>query len=89
MTVATAKYSFTTEDIEYLRHDGKPLLLRLFKPEGKGPFPAVVELHGGAWSRGDRTIEHNRHEALAAAGLVVAAGAGATLAARHPGTWQQ
>lgn len=73
MTMATAKYSFTTEDIEYLRHDGKPLLLRLFKPEGKGPFPAVVELHGGAWSRGDRTIEHNRHEALAAAGLVVAA----------------
>jgi len=73
MNAATTTYAFTTEDVEYLRHGDKPLLLRLFKPEGKGPFPTVIELHGGAWSRGDRTIERHRHEALAQAGLVVAA----------------
>ena len=37
------------EDIEYLRHGDKPLLARLFKPRGTGPFPLVVEIHGGAW----------------------------------------
>ena len=32
------------EDIEYLRHGDKPLLARLFKPRGPGPFPLVVEV---------------------------------------------
>ena len=36
-------------DVEYLRHGDKPLLARLFKPRGTGPFPIIVELHGGAW----------------------------------------
>ena len=27
------------EDVEYLRHGDNPLLLRLFKPAGSGPFP--------------------------------------------------
>jgi acetyl esterase len=70
--MATMHETFTVEDVEYLRHGGKPLLARLFKPEGAGPFPAIVELHGGAWSRGDRKVEVNRHEALARAGLLVA-----------------
>ena len=45
----TKTYEFTTEDIEYLRHGDKALKLRLYKPRGAGPFPAVVDLHGGAW----------------------------------------
>jgi acetyl esterase/lipase len=73
MDTATVTHQFTVEDVEYLRHGTKPLLLRLFKPAGKGPFPAVVELHGGAWCNGDRLGEHFRHEALAQGGIVVAA----------------
>jgi acetyl esterase len=73
MSTAPTSYAFTSEDVEYLRHGDKPLLLRLFRPQGKGPFPTVIELHGGAWSRGDRTVERHRHEALARAGLIVAA----------------
>ena len=38
----------TSEDIEYLRHGDKPLLARV-SPRGEGPFPALVECHGGAW----------------------------------------
>ena len=64
---------FTTEDLEYLRHGDRPLLARLFRPRGDGPFPAVVDVHGGAWTNGDRTECQARGEALAAAGLVVAA----------------
>src|SRR5881397_548370 len=38
-------YDIRIEDVEYVRHGDKPLLARLFKPRGSGPFPLVVELH--------------------------------------------
>jgi len=40
----TLEYEIEVEDVEYLRHGDTPLLGRLFKPHGAGPFPAVVEL---------------------------------------------
>lgn len=61
------------EDIEYLRHGEKPVLARLYRPKGEGPFAAVVEVHGGAWTSNDRTTNVAMHEALAKAGLVVMA----------------
>ncbi len=61
------------EDVEYLRHGDTPLLARLFKPRGKGPFPAIVELHGGAWCLGDRLNDTAINELLARAGILVAA----------------
>ncbi len=64
---------FTTEDLEYLRHGSGPLLLRLFKPRGTGPFPVIVDLHGGAWNTGDRTECQIRDEVLVDAGFAVAA----------------
>ncbi len=45
--------NFITEDVEYLRHGDRRLIARLYKPKGAGPFPAVVDLHGGAWNNGD------------------------------------
>lgn len=61
------------EDVEYLRHGDKPLLVRLFKPRGKGPFPLIVQLHGGAWCRGDSSDDTLINEPLAKSGVVVAA----------------
>ena len=61
---------YDVEDIEYLRHGDKPLLARVFKPRGNGPFPALVEVHGGAWCLSDRKTEHLRHEFMAAHGIV-------------------
>ena len=66
-------YEFTTEDIEYLRHGERALKLRLYKPRGAGPFPAVVDLHGGAWGKGSLEECRGRDEALAKSGLLVAA----------------
>ena len=71
-TVRTA-YPVDIEDIEYLRHGDKPLLARLFKPRGTGPFPLIVEVHGGAWCRGTRLNNKVIHETLARSGVVVAA----------------
>ena len=73
MTTATldAKAAqFDVEDIEYLRHGDKPLLARVFKPKGEGPFPALVECHGGAWCLQNRLTEKLRHEAMASNGIV-------------------
>jgi hypothetical protein len=61
---------FDVEDVEYLRHGGKPLLARVFKPRGAGPFPAMVECHGGAWCMSDRTTEKLRHQFMASHGIV-------------------
>lgn len=69
----TKTYEFTTEDIEYLRHGNRALRLRLYKPRGTGPFPAVIDLHGGAWGKGSLEECQGRDEALAQAGLQVAA----------------
>ena len=66
-------YEVTTEDAEYLRHGDKGLTLRLYKPRGDGPFPAVIDLHGGAWTSGDLAECQGRDEALAQAGFVVVA----------------
>jgi acetyl esterase/lipase len=70
---ALVNYELDTEDVEYLRHAGNPLLARLFKPRGTGPFPLVIELHGGAWCHGDRLNDTIINESLARSGVVVAA----------------
>ena len=66
----TKPHEFDVEDVEYLRHGDKPLLARVFKPRGDGPFPALVECHGGAWCLSDRTTERLRHQAMASHGIV-------------------
>lgn len=58
----------TWEDVEYL----PGLLARVYRPRGRGPFHAVIEIHGGAWNSGDRTQNAPIVSALAAHGLVVA-----------------
>ncbi len=73
MTTSTQTYDVDIADAEYLRHGDTPLLARLFKPQGSGPFPIMVELHGGAWVRGNRLNGDAANEALAKNGMIVAA----------------
>jgi len=70
---ANQSYAIEVADVEYLRHDGQPLLARLFKPQGAGPFPTVVEVHGGAWCLMDRTHDAPVNEPLARSGVIVVA----------------
>src|SRR5262249_30931143 len=71
--VKSSEYEFDVEDVEYLRHGDTPVLARVFKPRGQRPFPALVELHGGAWCLGDRLQDTNINEQLARRGILVAA----------------
>ena len=62
------------EDIEYARPDGTPLLARVYRPaDGGGPWPALVDVHGGAWTFFDREGDAHFDRALAACGMVVVA----------------
>ncbi len=65
-----AAHNYDVEDVEYLRHGDKPLLARVYKPHGAGPFPALVECHGGAWCQSDRMTEALRHKYMASHGIV-------------------
>jgi acetyl esterase/lipase len=67
------EYDVETRDVEYQNLEGKPWLARVYQPKGPGPFPAIVDVHGGAWNNGDRTNNVGIDEALAARGVVVAA----------------
>jgi len=45
------------KDIEYSRAEGMSLRLDASVPEGSGPFPAAIVVHGGGWVRGDKKID--------------------------------
>ena len=43
------------KDLEYSRAGGESLRLDACVPNGKGPFPAVILVHGGGWTSGDKS----------------------------------
>jgi len=65
--------SIVLDDLEYLRHGDKSMMMRLFRPKGPGPFPVVLDLHGGAWNKGSLEECQARDEYLAEAGIAAAA----------------
>jgi acetyl esterase len=67
------QYEVDVQDVEYQQLDGKPWLARLYRPKGPGPFPTTIDVHGGAWVRGDRKNNHGVCQALAERGVLVAA----------------
>lgn len=48
---ATSK---TLHNVVYSRPNGTPLRLDVFIPQGEGPFPVVIYIHGGGWHSGDK-----------------------------------
>ena len=71
--VNKTEYEISERDIEYQRQAGRPWLARINQPQGAGPFPTLVDVHGGAWHNGDRTNNAGIDSSLAAKGILVAA----------------
>ena len=67
-----ARPGLRVEDVEYQREGGSALLARLYRPAGTGPFPAMLQVHGGAWVNKDRTDNDFISKALAESGILVA-----------------
>jgi acetyl esterase len=70
----SAPYEVDETDVVYAKPDGQELLARVYRPKGTpaAPLMGIVDVHGGAWNRGDRTVGVNVGRGLAAAGVVVA-----------------
>src|SRR5438876_971072 len=70
----TARFEITVSEVELRRNAaGRMLMARIYRPGGAGPFPVVLDLHGGAWNAKDRHAEEPMDRALAASGLLVVA----------------
>jgi len=70
----SAPYEVEEADVVYAKPEGKELLARVYRPKGApaAPLIGLVDAHGGAWNRLDRTIGVHHGRGLAAAGVVVA-----------------
>jgi len=73
--LAGAPVAFHTQDVDYLRVDEKTFQATIYQPEGPGPFPAILDVHGGAWvnAAAHRDANALMDKALAAMGMVVVA----------------
>jgi acetyl esterase len=67
------QYETKVWDVEYRRDPARNLLARIYQPQGGGPFPVLLDLHGGAWNDQDRTANAPMDERLAASGILVVA----------------
>jgi acetyl esterase/lipase len=69
-----AKFALKITDVPFRRTAaGRELMARVYQPEGVGPFPVLLDLHGGGWYRKDRFANEPMDRAIAAAGMLVAA----------------
>src|SRR6478736_1927670 len=53
--LAISVFALDEKGVEYSRPGGTPLLLDIHVPDGAGPFPAAILVHGGGFDSGSRT----------------------------------
>ena len=69
-----AKLEIKVTDVPFRKTaKGRQLMARIYQPQGKGPFPVVLDLHGGAWNNKDRSANEPMDRAVAASGVLVVA----------------
>jgi len=72
LRLASEPVAVHTQDVDYLKVDGRTFQATVYQPEGPGPFPAILDVHGGVWVYDVRRDEHELMDrALAAMGMVV------------------
>ncbi|TMH62264.1 MAG: alpha/beta hydrolase, partial [Betaproteobacteria bacterium] len=73
-----ARFEIKVSEVPFRKNaQGRQLMARIYQPvssnQGAGPFPVVLDLHGGAWQRKDRKAEEPMDRAIAASGVLVVA----------------
>lgn len=68
------RFDVAVTEVPFRRNEaGRQLMARIYQPQGEGPFPVLLDLHGGAWTRKDRTANEPMDRAVAASGVLVVA----------------
>ena len=67
------RFELEVWDVEFRRMPKRTLMARIYQPKGDGPFPVLLDLHGGAWNNKDRLANVPMDEAVAKAGMLVVA----------------
>jgi len=69
-----AKFELKITEVPYRTNaSGRVLKARVYEPIGPGPFPTMVDFHGGAWNNKDRLAEQPMDQAIAKSGVLVVA----------------
>ncbi len=69
-----ATFELDVTEVELRRNAaGRTLMARIYRPKGPGPFPTVLDLHGGAWNAKNRRAEEPMDRAIASSGALVVA----------------
>ncbi len=66
-------YPVQIRDVVYRQDGAQQWLARVYQPQGPGPFPTLLAVHGGIWVLLDRAYEAPMELAFAAGGMVVVA----------------
>jgi acetyl esterase/lipase len=66
-------YSINITEEIYIQDGEESFKARIYQPEGAGPFPVLLDVHGGAWQGGTRFNGYYMDEKLAESGVLVAA----------------
>jgi acetyl esterase len=67
------KFEIKVWDTEFRRTPKRTLMARIYQPQGPGPFPTLLDLHGGAWNEKDRLANEPMARAVAESGVLVVA----------------
>ena len=68
-----AQFPVKEWDVEFRRAPKRTLMARVYQPQGAGPFPALLDCHGGAWHDKDRFANVPMCQAAARSGILVVA----------------
>jgi acetyl esterase len=75
LRLAEEPVAYRTKDVDYLTVEGRTFQTTIYQPEGPGPFPALLNVHGGQWTIATASRQTDAAIAtfLARQGMVVAA----------------
>jgi acetyl esterase len=68
-----AKFEVKQWDVDFRQVPSRTLKARIYQPQGAGPFPVLLDVHGGAWHDKDRFANVPMDEAVAKSGVLVVA----------------
>ncbi|MGH8640542.1 MAG: alpha/beta hydrolase, partial [Burkholderiales bacterium] len=69
----TAQFQVKEWDVEFRRAPKRMLMARVYQPQGPGPSPTLLDMHGGAWHDKDRFANVPMCQAAARSGILAVA----------------